>query len=304
MKRLAVYVGLSVALGMGSSGPVEAFTSKEKVTISVEASGVAESTTFDADNIVTQGSGEPGTAATLGFGLAGNALRDSGEAIRVDVTTNLAANRLIISTDNRKAAADPKACNSSDQKISPEKGFDGGGLVGLTDCATAVPVVWAVRDNNEDYAFTPNAVQPSFQATGASNAVFVTDRAHAATFTTKDGALDNQAMKRCSNNAPVTNTAGDGLYPQFFGREGDNHDLCDQATGEKIREAEELSKNIAVVAFGFLGTSGTAPDVTTPVASDTISVTSPIFVPIAADFRDATAQNYSTNTLTVELVTQ
>jgi len=48
--------------------------------------------------------------------------------------------------------ADPKAC------LDTSKGIDGAGLVGVTDCATTVPMVWGAGDANDDYAF--NAVAP------------------------------------------------------------------------------------------------------------------------------------------------
>ena len=272
------------------SGSAEAFTSKEKDTVTVSASGVTETTTFDATQVVTQGTAD--TPATLSFGDGGNDFRDSGEAIKVVVDTNVAANRLIIYTNNLGAEASPKAC------LDTSKGIDSGGLVGSSDCAQTVPLVWGVTDANGDYTFTPRPLPD----VGASNAVFVTDRAHVASFTALGSALDNVALERCADEVDVTNTAGDGLYPQFFGVPGQNLDLCRQDTKAKVPEAEELSKNIAVVGFDFLGTAGKAPNV--PASSGSIDVTSPIYVPVAADFRKARAQNYTTNTLTIELVTQ
>lgn len=285
---------MSLLAGFMLIPQAQAFTTKERVTLSVSASGVDESTTF-ATSVVTQGAE---TATTLGFGNGGNTFRDSGAAIKVEVDTNVAGNRVIIYTNNLGAEASPQAC------VNTATGIDGGGLVGNTDCSQTVPIVWAVQDANADYTFTPNPPQEAFNATGASNGVFITDRAHVATFTSVGSALDNQAMKRCADNVPVANTANDGLYPQFFGGAGQDLDLCDQASSEEIDAAEELSKNIAVVAFGFLEDGGTAPDLATANPADTITVTSPIYLPIGADFRDATAQSYSTNTLTVELVTQ
>ena len=294
MKRL-LHVVLSIGLTCSFSSPALAFTSKSKSTLSVAAAGVTESTTFSAGvgNFVTQGTGEPGTPAALSFPGGNNDYRDSGEALRVEVSTNAAGNRVIIYTDNLNGTATPQA------QVNTATGIDGGGLVGVTDRTRTVPMLWGLTDANVDYVFTPVA-PPGI---GATNGIFVTDLAHVATFTTVSSALDNLAMRRCSDLVAVTNTAADGLYPQFFGGPGIDRDLCRQDTGVKVPEAEELSKNIAVVAFGFLGTAGTAPNTTT-VAIDTMAVTSPIFVAFSADFRQAPAQNYATSTLTIELVTQ
>jgi hypothetical protein len=290
MSRLWIMV--AVLVGAASlAGRSEAFTPKKKSTLSVSASGVTESTTFEASQVVVQGTAD--TAGTLDFGTGGNTFRDSGKAIKVVVDTNVAANRLIFYTNNLGTGAVPKAC------LDTSKGVDGAGLVGVTDCATAVPMVWGVVDVNDDYSFT---AVPS-PGIGATNAVFLTDLAHVATFTAKNSALDNLAMKRCSDDVVVTNAPGNGLYPQFFGSAGADLDLCRQSDGSKVLEAEELSKNIAVVAFSFLGTKGLATNTITP-GDPAVDVTSPIYVPIAADFRKATAQNYATNTLTLELVTQ
>lgn len=286
MKRSTVGVlGLTVALCIPSQA--QAFTSKAKSTVSVTASGVTESTTFSVA-VVAQGTAD--TPATLGFGTGGNAFRDSGEALKVTVSTNLAANRVIVYTDNLSGTANPQA------QIDTALGIDGGGLVGVTDRTQIVPLLWVVKDTNVDHGFTTAAI--------GDDEIFVTDLAHVATFTTVNSTLDNQAMKRCADNVSVTNATGNGLYPQFFGGPGQNADLCDQASGVKIAAAEELSKNIAVVAFSFLGETGTAPDLSTPSPADSITVTSPIYLPMGANFTTAPAQDYATSTLTVELVTQ
>ena len=290
MNRFRITV--AVLVGAASlAGRSEAFTPKQKSTLSVSASGVTETTTFDASQVVVQGTAN--TPGTLEFGTGGNTFRDSERAIKVSVDTNVASNRIITYTNNLGAGANPKAC------LDTSKGVDGGGLIGVTDCQITVPLVWGVRDENDDYAFTPRPL-PGF---GATNASFITDRAHVATFTDKGGALDNLAMKRCSDNVHVANTPNNGLYPQFFGSAGTDLDLCRQSDGTKVLEAEELSKNIAVVAFSFLGTKGLATNTITP-GDPAVDVTSPIYVPFAADFRQAPAQSYATNTLTIELVTQ
>lgn len=302
----------SFAVVISLSSQAHAFTSKGKSTLSIGASGVTESTTFTTA-VVTQGTADPGTAATLTFGPGGNTFRDSGEAIRVDVNTNTAGNKVIIYTDNLAGTAVPQA------QINTGTGIDGGGLVGVTDKTQTVPLLWVVKDTNTpDFVFTT--------ATIGDDETFIVDRAHVRTFVqvvpgqVKNGTLDNMLLKTCDPLAtppiPVTNIANDGLYTQYFGAVGQNLDVCSNEVaavvingvtinpGAPVPFAQELVKNISVVAFGFLGTSGTVtiPGATPP--NNTATVTSPIFLPIGGDFRTAPAQDYATSTLTVELITQ
>lgn len=280
---------LSAVVGLLIAAPQSAwaFTSTgNSSTVTVDGT-VAESTTFSS-SIVQQGSAD--VPATLGFGSGGNGFRDSGEAIKVTVDTNVANNRLIIYTNNLGASASPKAC------LDTSKGNDGGGLVGKTDCTKTVPLLWAINDTNVDHNFTTGTV--------GDDEIYITDLAHAATFTPKNSAVDNQQMKFCASGTAQPNTTGDGLYPQFFGGVGVDKDLCDAVSGSKIAAAEELSKNIAVFAFGFSGTTGLAPNLSTPSPSDTISVTSPVYLAVGADFTGASPQDYGTNSLTVELIAQ
>lgn len=287
MKRmLATVLGAAAVFSLAAGA--DAYTPKLKSTISVTASGVTESTTFSTA-IVAQGTAD--TAATLSFGTGGNAFRDSGEAIKVNVSTNLAANRVIVYTDNLNATASPQA------SLNTALGNDGGGLVGVTDRGQIVPMLWVIKDTNLDHVFTT--------ATVGDDEIYITDRAHVATYVVPVGStLDNQAMKRCADSVSVPNTPSDGLYPQFFGGPSVNQDLCDQTSGDAIPQAQELSKNIAVVTFNCLGTACTAPDLSTASPLDTIAVTSPIYLPLGANFSTAPAQDYATSTLTVELVTQ
>src|SRR3989338_1949107 len=120
MKRLIAGI-TSLAVGLLSASPALAYTSRQTSTISITGSGVTESTTFSTA-VVSQGTAD--TPASLSFGSGGNAFRDSGEAIKVTVSTNLAANRVIIYTDNLNAAAVPQAA------VNTALGNDGGGLVG------------------------------------------------------------------------------------------------------------------------------------------------------------------------------
>lgn len=281
------HVALNLVIPFLLAGQVEAFTSKQKSTISVSASGVTESTSFSTA-VVAQGTAD--TPATLGFGSGGNEFRDSGEAVKVTVSTNVAGNRVIIYTNNLAATANPKAC------LDTGTGIDGGGLVGATDCAQIVPLLWVIADTNVDHAFTTGTV--------GDDEIFITDRAHVASFTTVGSGLDNQAMVLCRDPAtPVANTLNNGLYPQLFGSPGLNEDLCNAANPTQV-VSQELSKNIAVVAHSFSGDTGTAPDLSTPNPADSISVTSPIYLPVGANFSTAAPQDYATNTLTLELVTQ
>src|SRR3989338_1429097 len=295
MKRLITgFLGLVIACMTASQA--EAYTSRDReaVSVPVTAVGVTETAVLDPVAVVVEGSAD--TAATsISFGDVGPVpadLVDSGEALKISVNTNVAGNRLIISTDNLRTgvgAADPRFCDDT------AKGNDGGGLVGIPtaglpdNCKFTVPLVWAVRDANDNYGFVKHVSPPP--AIGADNGVFMTDRAHVRTFTARNGTLDNVGTKFCdaaaTHGVPETNTADDGLYPQYFGEGGENLDICRTSDSTKILEAEELSKNIAVIALGLAGSSGTAPDVTTASATDTISVSSPFYVPLAADFRGA-----------------
>ncbi len=308
MRRFAVEV-LSVAIICSLADPAFAFTSKGVQTVSVSASGVTDTTSLSAIQVVTQGTAD--TPTTLTFGTSGNTFRNSGAALKIDLTSNAAGNRLIIYTNNLSGSAVPQA------QLDTGAGIDGGGLVGTTDKSQIVPLLWAMEQTN---------VAHNFGSTVGDDEVFVTDKAHVRTFITvvpgqaKNGTLDNMLLKMCDATAtppiPPTNIVNDGLYTQYFGAVGQNLDVCSNeaglvtingvtiAAGAKIPQAEELSKNIAVIAFGFLGKTGTAPNLSTPNPSDTMSITAPFYMPIAADFRFAPAQNYATSTLTVELVTQ
>lgn len=307
MKQFSLYV-LGAAVGFSLTGQAQAFTLKGTTrSVSVSASGVAESATLDPVIVVVQGTAD--TPATLGFGTGNpNDLVDSEKSLRINVTTNVAGNRVIIFTNNLSATANPPPnptfCDDT------AKGIDGGGLVGVgtpDNCKRTVPVIWAVADTNVDYVFARHDSPPP--ALGADNGVFMTDRAHVRTFTGKSSALDNVATKFCDAAAthavPPTNTTGDGLYPQYFGDVGKNLDICRISDGTKIVEAEELSKNIAVVAFGFSGTAGFAANLATASTEDTINVTSPFYVPMAADFRGASGNVlFGPNKLFVDLVAQ
>lgn len=311
MRRFWTYV-VGLVIGLPMIGPAEAYTSKTKAAaLSVGASGVAELKTLTV-GVVQQNTAD--VTGTLTFAGTSNAFRDSGAALKLTIDTNVPNNRVIIYTDNLSAGAIPQFCENT------ALGNDGGGLVGTLPtpgCKSTVPMVWGLgvtgiaadpdgnplhfvgTSTNTDYVFTQNPSGP-----GATNGVFITDLAHVVTFTTANSTLDNQAMKRCSDNVVVTNTAGDGLYPQFFGGAGIDRDLCDNVSGLKIAAAEELSKNIAVIAHGCSGTTCNVPHLATSNPADQIKVTGPFYVPIVADFRFAPPQNYATNTLTVELVSQ
>jgi len=284
--------------------------------VSVTASGVTDNSVLQPIQVVQQGTAD--VAGTLTFGAGGNTFRDSGVALKVDGSSNAAANRLIIYTNNLSGGAIPQAA------LDTSLGNDGGGLVGVTDKSKIVPLLWVIKDTNVDHVFT--------SATIGDDEVYVTDRAHVATYVdavlagqpaSEKQKLDTLAMKRCDNGTPVANPDNAGTsadperYPQFFGSPGiADSDLCSAAASpvtiagttinpnDVIPFAKELSNNIAVVAFNCLGTACTAPDLSTPSPLDTISVTLPVYLPIGADFRSAPAQNYATNTLTVELVTQ
>lgn len=275
-KSLAGLVSIAM-VSMLVAPSAYAYNSEGSVTLGGGGS-VSANVTFNAI-MVAQGT-DPAAAATLDFGSGGNAFRDSEEAVEITVDTNVAGNLVIIYTSNSAAGASPQYTGD------PATGQDGGGLVGVSDSSQTVPMAWIMNDDNDDAVF-----DGTLDGTGET---FFTDAAHSATFTTVNGTLDNQAMENCATNTPVTNTPGDGLYPQFFGADGlVSQDLCAAGTDNVV--SQELSKNIAVVAFGFNGAVGNT------VSSQ---VTSPIYVALGADFTNAAAQAYSTNQLQVELITQ
>ena len=252
------------------------------------------------------------------FGAGGNTYRDSQRAIRVDVNTNLAANRILFYTNNGPLTAVPQCA------LNTELGNDCGGLIGVIDKTQVVPLLWAVEDTN-----TPDFNFGASPSDAIGNEVYITDRAHVTTYVdavlggasvAEKEKLDILAMKMCDGGAPVANADNAGTpadpqrYPQLFGSPGIvNSDLCNAGAditingtlipaNTKVLFSEELSKNIAVVAFSCLGTQCTAPDLTTPGLTKTVN--SPFFLPLAADFRSAPGQDYATSTLTLELVTQ
>lgn len=321
----------AIAVGAWSLAvQAEAFTSipGKKVTVSASASGVTPVTTLTT-TIVKQ---LTGAASALAFEGSGNDFRNSGEALQVGVSTNVAGNRLIIYTDN--FAGNPAPCfdSANNNPALGPVGNDGGGLVGIkidtndkVSCQNTVPMIWALgvtglqptsdpkvftgTASNVNYTFNPAAIP----GVGASNGVLITDRAHKLTFTAavgapQNGTLDNQDLVFCSGGALgdarfLANN--DGLFPQFFGEDLKNSDLCSTAsTDPKDVVSQELSKNIAVVGFNFSGTSGLVPNLATAASDDVVQVSSPLFIPLGADFRFAPPGNYATSTLTVELVTQ
>jgi len=315
MKRILVAL-IGAAAVFSLTVGAEAFTSKQARSVSVTASGVTDTSVLQPLQVVQQGTAD--VAGTLTFGVGGNNFRDSGVALKVDGASNAAANRLIIYTNNLSATASPQAA------LDTGLGNDGGGLVGVTDRSKIVPLLWVIKDTNVDHVFT--------SATIGDDEIYITDRAHVATYVdavlagasaAEKQKLDTLAMKRCDDGTAVPNpdNAGTALdperYPQFFGSPGIvNSDLCSASAvavtingttinpNAEIPFAKELSKNIAVVAFNCIGTACTAPDLSTPSPLDTISVTLPVYLPIGGDFRTAPAQDYATSTLTVDLVTQ
>lgn len=312
MKQFTI-LATAVILAAGlTPGPAAAFTSKQKVTLGGVSGGVTESTAFNAV-YVTSGSSPDQVVLNVSFGEGPNTLRASGESVRVTVDTNLAANRVIMYTDNTAGTAVPKA------NVDTGTGNDAGGAVGA-DLVSIAPMLWVIAQTNVNP--TPT------QAGVGDDEVFIVGRGHVRTFVTvvpgqaKNGVLDNMALKLCNTATPpipVTNIANDELYTQYFGAENQNLDICSAAAGnvtingvtyapnQKLPFAEELVKNIATVAFGCIGSgtgSCTAPKLDTPDPSDSITVNSPFYLPLMGDFRSAPAQTYGTNTLTVELVTQ
>ena len=370
LKKILLTV-LSVAIGLGWPGQVYAYTSKQKTTVPSVGGGVTALQALSV-TIVQQGTG--GAVSVLDFPITtADDLRDSGEALKVAIDTNLAANRLLIYTDNTASSANPK-CALLPAELDTARSCSG--LVGVSDQKTTVPLVWAVgisgvtvdplgRQNvlkasstAVDYSFTPTAT-----GVGATNGVLVTDLSQRATFTaaltnlstTDKQQMDTLAMRFCSPTNNPTGTVSNpdqtdetkAYYPQFFGAPNVDKDLCNNGAGavtiggigpiptcsgtainvdclkgldpagtgnlvylSKVPFAEELSKNIAVVAFNCTRLECLVPNLTTTAVNDFYAVqvatagTMALYLPMAADFRGSTGQDYATNTITLELVTQ
>ena len=308
---------VSVAVALLLSPPhAFAFTSKRKATGTplTGTGGVTPKAIFNPLVVVKQGV-SPDTTDVLSFvddgqDSSASDFRDSNESLKVSFDVNVPGARIFIFTNNQHPLANPRFCGD------PATGIDGGGLVGVSDCRATVPVVWAVLDTNTDYSFRPK-VLPEL---GAENSVFITDRAHVRTFADVNGPIDNILTKFCdpaaTNAVLPTNTLGDGLYPQYFGAGSVSLDLCSASDhvvfypggyiwpGDSIPQAQELSKNIAVVAFNLFNTKARVPDLSTADPADSLELTSPIYLPMGADFRRAFSMNYGSNTLDVNLVHQ
>ena len=299
-----------------------AFTSRVKSPGTSVSGGVTPVFSFPPVQVVTQ-SNPADPADILNFDDDGdprlNELRNSHESLKITFNTNLPGARIIIHTDNTGALANPRYCDD------PIKGNDGGGLVGVPTapdpnrCKLTLPMVWGVLDNNLTYTF-----QPVPNGYGASNWVFITDLSHVRTFLSaaeRNTPLDNIATKFCDPTATHAVSPGniidDGLYPQYFGAVGPSLDICSDYAlpalirgkfifpGDPIPDAQELSKNIAVIAYSIIGTQAKAPDLSTSDSSDSITVTSPVYLPIAADFRTALpGVTYTQTTLQVEIIVQ
>jgi hypothetical protein len=177
--------------------------------------------------------------------------------------------------------------------IDTSTGFDGAGLVGQTDNTKTAAMVWWATDTNTDYAF-----DGTLDGVGE---VFLVDKAHIATFDPNGvgGPLDNGDWVRCDDESVlVPNTLNDGLYPQAWGHVGGNDNYCIKESEQEFPESPELATGYAVIAFDFVGGSGTLNQTGLP------AVTSPLYVPVGFEFSGAVPQEYKTISLTVEVITQ
>src|SRR3989338_6828368 len=124
MKRLIAGVS-SLALALMGPSQAYAYSSKTKAAaISVVSSGVTPTQALTTA-VVLQNTGEPGTGATLTLGGGDNTYRHSARAIRVDVNTNLAANRILFYADNLPVTAVPQCAPNTE--LGNDWGGGGGG---------------------------------------------------------------------------------------------------------------------------------------------------------------------------------
>lgn len=289
--------------------------------VSVSATGIVSGNTiaFTVSSVL-QGTG---AAGAIDFGTSPVGFADSGEALKIKGGTNQVNNRLIIYTDNNTNTTLPNKAPTGD----PATGVDGSGLVGQTDPAQTVALFWGcdTTANNSpntdvDYAFG----NPQVPVDGGSgNCTYIVDVRHTMSFTAVNSTLDNAPLFTLAGTS-VTNTAGDGLYPQLW-----DSDLYSSATVHTTatKVSPSLYSTIATVMFNIgpvaTGTDngffvGTMPQIKTydgipgsvksgDVITARLSKTDAtaggeLYLAIGGDFNGKPAQTYSTAKLFVALV--
>lgn len=323
-KIIAIVIAMAVTLAY-TAAPAMAYTNLQ-TPVTITASGTIAGTTiaFSA-SVVQQGTG---TAASAVSFTSPSGISDSGEAIKIKGGTNLVNSRVIVYTENDLNTVSPNKAPT----VNPNTGIDGGGLVGQTEPGYTVALFWGTAtgannapNTNADYVFG-NPQAPVEGGTG--NCVYMVDKRHTRSFTGTDNApyvnnpapfntaagMDNNNMFTAGGSV-VTNTAGDGLYPQVW-----DQNYYDKTNTDPTRKivSPSLYGTIATIMFGISTGSGTddgyyignVAELRTLATDDSITARlsktdgtagGEIYIAIGGDFAGKPAQVYSTAKLTVAI---
>lgn len=292
--------------------PAQAYV-ELKTPVAISATGTLSGTTIAFTvGVVTQATGSALTEVNF---TSPSGLTDSGAALKIKGGTNEVNSRVIIYTDNDNNTGGSNKVTT----VDPSTGVDGGGLVGQTDPGYSVALYWGCDtsvnnspNNNVNYVFGDPKTPVEG---GAGNCVYIVDKRHTHSFTTKNSTLDNTPLYDAAG-APVTNIAGDELYPQ-----GWDYDLYNSATerNDETRVSPALYKSIATVAFGIatgadtdegyyianvgkLQTLATDDTITARLSKTDATAGGEMYIAVGGDFRGMPAQTYSTGKLYVAIV--
>ena len=316
MIKKCLVVTLAALIVIFNVLPAQAYT--ELITpVTITATGTLSGVTvaFSVTS-VAQGA-TPGVSAAMDFGTVTTNIADSGESLMIRAKTNTVNNRLIVYTDNNLNTTPHKV-----PTVDPNIGIDGGGLVGQTDPGYSVALFWGTKtvanndpNTNTDYVFG----DPSVPVEGGNgNCVYLVDKRHTMSFTTKSNVATSLDCKELYTFAGtlVPNTDNDGLYPQLW-----DVDLYDSATihNDTTKVSPALYSTIATIAFGIgaggstdagyyvasvpqLRTLATNDSITTRTSKNDGTAGTEMYIAIGGDYTSKPTQTYSTAKLYVALV--
>jgi hypothetical protein len=348
MKKILLVATIALSAICFSALPVFAYTTipGADTVITITAQGTLSGNTVSFTATVVDQADETDREKTLQFPDASTGKVNSGKCIKMTGGTNVVGARIIIATDNAALftdpSQDPRWKDSDNDGILEPTGSDGSGMIGVSNKGYVAPLIWGVTD-------TPN-VRPTTYTFGDYNWSYVVDTWHERSYvpTLADGvtvdpdyaALDTAQMYRVESNVPETNPANEGggrykkLYPQYFGKSGENMDLYDKPSTDPTRKVYTINKtpvgqalyqNIATVAYSIqigdedimTGSSGyficQLPKLSTPASDDfvfaklkktdgTIEADSYIYIPVGAVYTGLPAQDYRTSKLFAQMV--
>jgi len=319
-KLIAIIIVSMMAIGFNVV-PAEAYT-ELKTSVAITATGIVgpntETITID---LVTQGGGVPSPAGQITFETASGPTADSEEAIRIRTGSNVLTSRIVVYTDNDNNTTG----DNNVPTLDPEKGIDGGGMVGQTDPDYAVSLMWAV-ETIPDTVPDPDVAGPNRNVNYGFDGdtddgvgeIYMVDKRHRVSFCKpgdKNTAIDNNPLyEDLAGTIPTDplNVVNDGLYPQSWDKDYWDPTLTDDPATSDVDErlvSPSLYSTIATVAFG-LGHDGTnyicsVPDISTAATDDNILAnlgiggTDGIYIYVGANFVGKPAQTYSTGQLYV-----